>query len=208
MSLIGWLRSFFQAEHPVGGTPTMIPPARRQDYPWFDRIDGDDLEQGDILENCPVFLPPEDLTLPDPDKPLNVNFKWEDRDLIVMSQSCDLAKGRPKVDDVLLCAVWKRSELTNTPLAKDDGMEGARQGRFPGFHLLAACGISGFEREVRIVDFRRVYSLPLAFVRNKAMSANRIRLLPPYREHLSQSFARFFMRVGLPVDIPSFTSKK
>jgi hypothetical protein len=28
------------------------------------------------------------------------------------------------------------------------------------------------------------------------------RLLPPYREHLSQSFARYFMRVGLPVDIP------
>jgi hypothetical protein len=38
--------------------------------------------------------------------------------------------------------------------------------------------------------------------------ATRLRLLPPYREHLSQSFARFFMRVGLPVDIPSFTSKK
>ena len=25
-----------------------------------------------------------------------------------------------------------------------------------------------------------------------------------YREHLSQSFARFFMRVGLPVNIPPF----
>jgi hypothetical protein len=32
----------------------------------------------------------------------------------------------------------------------------------------------------------------------------RLRLLPPYREHLSQAFARFFMRVGLPVDIPPF----
>jgi len=32
----------------------------------------------------------------------------------------------------------------------------------------------------------------------------RLRLLPPYREHLSQAFARFFMRVGLPVDIPEF----
>jgi len=29
----------------------------------------------------------------------------------------------------------------------------------------------------------------------------RIRLLPPYREHLSQSFARYFMKVGLPQDI-------
>jgi hypothetical protein len=31
-----------------------------------------------------------------------------------------------------------------------------------------------------------------------------IRLLPPYREHLAQAFARFFMRVALPVDIPDF----
>ena len=31
---------------------------------------------------------------------------------------------------------------------------------------------------------------------------NRLRLCPPYREHLAQSFARFFMRVGLPIDIP------
>jgi len=31
-----------------------------------------------------------------------------------------------------------------------------------------------------------------------------LRLLSPYREHLSQAFARFFMRVGLPVDIPPF----
>jgi len=33
---------------------------------------------------------------------------------------------------------------------------------------------------------------------------NRLRLLPPYREHLAQAFARFFMRVGLPADIPKF----
>ncbi len=29
-------------------------------------------------------------------------------------------------------------------------------------------------------------------------------LCPPYREHLSQSFAKFFMRVGLPTDVPHF----
>lgn len=29
----------------------------------------------------------------------------------------------------------------------------------------------------------------------------RLRLLPPYREHLSQAFARYFMQVGLPVNV-------
>ena len=59
--------------------------------------------------------------------------------------------------------------------------------------------------EVRIVDFRRLYSLPVAFVRRQAETrVPRLRLLPPYREHLSQAFSRFFMRLGLPVDIPPF----
>jgi hypothetical protein len=32
----------------------------------------------------------------------------------------------------------------------------------------------------------------------------RWRLKPPFLEHLSQAFARFFMRVGLPSTIPEF----
>jgi hypothetical protein len=59
--------------------------------------------------------------------------------------------------------------------------------------------------ELRIVDFRRIYSLPLTFVRKRAARTGAgLRLLPPYREHLSQAFARYFMRVGLPRDIPAF----
>ncbi len=34
-----------------------------------------------------------------------------------------------------------------------------------------------------------------------ARNEPRLRLLPPYREHLSQAFARFFMRVVLPVEV-------
>lgn len=71
--------------------------------------------------------------------------------------------------------------------------------------MLGPCDLPGFELDVAVVDFRRVYSLPLEYVRNFASEAgDRVRLLPPYREHLSQAFARFFMRVGLPVDIPPF----
>jgi len=32
-------------------------------------------------------------------------------------------------------------------------------------------------------------------------TGKRLRLCPPYREHLAQAFARFFMRVGLPQDV-------
>lgn len=175
------------------------------EYPWFYVIEGDDIEQGDILEDFPVFVPPDDLIVNVAERPSSAIFKWRIQDLVVMSQSCDLVKDREKVDDILLCAVWKRSDLAEDPLlGKPAGMEEARKGRLPAFHLLASCTIAGFEREVRVIDFRRVHSLPVAFVRSRAKVGKRLRLLPPYREHLSQSFARFFMRVGLPIDIPPF----
>ena len=56
-----------------------------------------------------------------------------------------------------------------------------------------------------LVDLERVFTLSVDALRTFAESkGERVRLLPPYREHLSQAFARFFMRVGLPVDIPPF----
>jgi hypothetical protein len=100
------------------------------------------------------------------------------------------------------------AELKTGHLASETGMEDARKGRLPSFHLLAESTLDGFKRGVRVVDFRRVYSLPVAFVRKRASLSGRLRLMPPYREHLSQSFARFFMRVGLPIDIPPFTVAK
>ena len=55
----------------------------------------------------------------------------------------------------------------------------------------------------QIVDFHEIFSLPLDFLSAwvRLYGGQRLRLLSPYREHLSQSFARFFMRVGLPEDI-------
>jgi hypothetical protein len=55
--------------------------------------------------------------------------------------------------------------------------------------------------ELRVVDFRNVFSLPFDFLKSYCAEGERLRLLPPYREHLSQAFARFFMRVGLPVPV-------
>jgi hypothetical protein len=198
-----WLQAMFRRMPNNPQSDSEGPTARALHYPWFATVDGDDLEQGDIFEDCPIFLPPSDL-VPTAAGP-TAKFTWKSQDLVVVTQSCDLAKPRAKVEDVLLCAVWRRSELPE--MQKDERMEEVRKGRLPAYHVLAASDIPGFEREVRVVDFRRVHSLPLSFLREKAKASRRLRLLPPYREHLSQSFARLFMRVGLPIDIPPFTSK-
>lgn len=59
-----------------------------------------------------------------------------------------------------------------------------------------------------VVDFHRVFVLPRAVVRAVAHSAGpRLRLRPPYREYLAQAFARYFMRVGLPLDAKAFETE-
>ena len=164
-------------------------------YPWYALVSGHDIQQGDILQQCPVFSPPE-----------NIDFQGEGevirtrRDVIIMTQSCDMQQN--KSPEVLLCGLYQRSQIPEGhKLAKTENLEHARKGGMPAFHLLAGCDLAEFERELTIVDFRRLYSLPFAFVRREAHNLH-LRLLPPYREHLSQAFARFFMRVGLPIDIP------
>jgi len=177
----------------------------QREYPWYDAVTGDTLEQGDIFEQCPVLSPPADLKLV-AGGVSEADIDWGTRDVIVLSQSCDMVRGQEKISDVFLCSVWKPTELTAGPFKNlKAGLENVRCGRLSGFHLLANCTLPGLECDFRVVDFRRVYSLPLAFMRSfAAAQGSRLRLLPPYREHLSQAFARFFMRVGLPVDIPAF----
>jgi len=56
-----------------------------------------------------------------------------------------------------------------------------------------------------LVDFHHLFTLPKRFVSEFADSAGtRIRIVPPYREHLAQAFARYFMRVGLPSPLQAF----
>jgi hypothetical protein len=68
---------------------------------------------------------------------------------------------------------------------------------------LSKCEIEGYEFEYQVVDLTKIFSITYGYVRKFiADNDSRIRLLPPYREHLAQSFARRFMRVGLPIDLP------
>ena len=169
-------------------------------YPWFGIFEGDDLQQGDIFEDCKVYQPP-DFSTQSTGKP---TVRWEKRDLILMSQSCDLVKGRKDIARASLCEVWGRSEFAkvNSPLGKAEKLEQVRKGQMPRYHLLAESRLQGYERELRIVDLFEVHSLPIEFLRDEAARTKHLRLLPPYREHLAQSFARVYMRVGLPIDIP------
>lgn len=167
--------------------------------------------QGDILQGCPVFRPPERLNWPIKDSE-EIEFNVGNQDVVVMSQSCDLqADQKPDMWLVMLCPIWKLSEAArvNQFLASSYGKEECRRGHLPGYHMIAGCEHDLWKQEVSIVSFREVWSLPLNFVRQMAQQFGaRPRIRPPYREHLAQALARYFMRVGLPVDIPPFKGEK
>lgn len=174
-------------------------------YPWYAVVSGESLEQGDILLDCPVPHIPANVLL----QPGACQIRIDYQNVIVMTQSCDLAirgDGRCNADDVILAALYSQEEL------KDDkhfgelhNWENARKGRLPRYHVLNKCELDGHCLDFMLVDLGKVFSLSIDTVRAFAKSKpTRLRLLPPYREHLSQAFARFFMRVGLPIDVPPF----
>ncbi len=170
------------------------------DYPWYELVRGGELEQGDLLLGCPVITPAPDLTFPLPDDYLLGEI--DEYDVVVMTQSCDLSN--EKVTDVVVCPHWdlRSAGIMEPGLAKKGAAKQILKGRFARYTMLAASGIPSWPMNVRIVDFGRIFSLPKGYVREFAASRDtRLRLCPPYREHLAQAFARFFMRVGLPQDI-------
>lgn len=167
-------------------------------YPWYGVGTWSILQQGDILPECPVILPTDDFAENLSNIVANIStespIQVDIANLIVMSQSCDLEND--KIDQVLLCGTFPASKYS-----KSDRADIIKERR-PAAHMIERCEIEGSNFERQVVDFRTVYTLPKTFATNFANRlGGRTRLLPPYREHLSQAFARYFMRVGLPRDL-------
>ncbi|MDD1744579.1 MAG: hypothetical protein LUQ20_02035 [Candidatus Methanoperedens sp.] len=171
------------------------------EYPWYEIVNCDgELMQGDFIKGCPIIILPSEIQEKEEFEAHILKY-----DVIIMSQSCDLAN--KKINLVLLCPFWPLEDMEKKSafFKSDEGKEQLRRGNVAGYHLLNKCELKGFKMAYQVVDFRNIYSVSLNFLSDLTMKkGERLRLLPPYREHLSQSFARFFMRVGLPVDIPAF----
>ncbi len=174
-------------------------------FDWYEICNEEDksLQQGDFILECPIVIPPNVLNEGD-----TLEMDVKKIDSIVLSQSCDLTHG--KIDIVLVCpyyplTFWLDSlpEDQQSKRAKRKAIDDLRKGHFPAYHLLNRLeDDKGLLEDYQVVDFRNVYGvhfqLLIEMIEN---TVDRIRLLPPYREHLSQAFARYFMRVGLPQDL-------
>ena len=169
---------------------------------WFSVVEGADLEQGDLLPNCPVPFVQAFGELADNEE---VNVTVELHDLCVLTQSCDLVN--EKVETILLGRVVTWEDVV---VAKGQGYSGSKMRKKVREGLQPALCLLHRRREEpklpwSVVDFQHLYVLPRKLVVERALSlGRRLRLESPYREHLAQAFARYFMRVGLPHDAITF----
>lgn len=167
---------------------------------WFQIISDSTLEQGDFFDDIKVIVPTTEL--------LNEEIKevqTEIHDVIILTQSCDLSN--MKTPWIQVTPVIKLSTMQeNFEIFKHKkNLETIRRGYQHNYHMINKCEISGYEREICILDFRNIFTLPYQYILDIANQEKpRKRLNSPYKEHLAQAYAKFFMRVGLPNDIPSF----
>jgi len=175
---------------------------------WYEVCSGEGLLQGDLIPSCPVIEP---LSL-GAQAGQQASVDLVDVDLVVLSQSCDLEA--KKIDVVLGAAYRDWHTLKTAELGRGNsylGTESFRKklvsGDIPGLFLL-----NRFDGALllpwSIVDFRRPYVVPLSVMaEHAAQSGERLRMISPYREHLAQAFARYVMRVGLPIGPKAFVSE-
>lgn len=172
------------------------------DDPWYELVDGPELQQGDLLTDFSWYSPEAPHLASGEDTELVERF---DR-VIILSQSCDLVEG----DDFgIVCPVFSISTLQSRGESNNRLSEvwtKSRRGEIPHHHPLRKCDIEGHEFDYSLVVFARVLESRLVRLRQLAVEQSpRVRLRSPYREQLAQQFARKFMRVGLPLDLPDWS---
>ena len=178
---------------------------------WYEATQGGELLQGDLLRNCPIprVRGLEHWPLRE-GQPLEVDIDQED--VVIVSQSCDLAND--KIQDVVLVQVLDWSVACRELVRQGNTFARSRNfrralvaGNIPSLSLLHKRD-RALMLDWSIVDFHRLFVLPKPVVLAVARAAGpRLRLRSPYREHVAQALARYFMRVGLPHDAQAFESE-
>lgn len=183
--------------------------------PWYEVVSADaPLTQGDLIRDCRLLVW----------KPAAASASLADwaeeraADVIVMTQACDLE--HRKVANVVLApvlpllayrAAWEERlrQRNQNPSEKAwrRTVEDIAAGYVWNQSLLERFDHAEVGTDIQVVEFQEVYTVPRLFLESLLAQRGRprLRLLSPYREYLSQSFARFFMRVGLPqaIRLPS-----
>jgi hypothetical protein len=182
------------------------------DAGWYTAVTGTGVEQGELIPDLPAPVT-GGVEFQD-GRPTRVSTRLEVVDALVLTQTCDLTQD--KVKEVVVCAVasWEalvEAELArgNTAVAGSAFIEKLIEGAIPSLSVLHRRAARP-ELPWSVANFRRLYTIDRAYLDQVLVArrtARRLRLRSPYREHLAQAFARYFMRVGLPHDAARFRTE-
>lgn len=184
----------------------------KQNHPWYEIVEAsEELEQGDFIDDCEIFVPtyiPNELK--DEVFTYKANVDSYKLNIVVISQSCDLGNNKG-LDHVLVCrrkpfSILKRPEMSVKQFCSL--LEEIRKGQRYRYHMLHESNLQEYPCETQIVDLGSVFSVPYDILKQMAKKNDkRLRLRSPYQEKLAQAFGYYYMRIGLPVNIPEFDPK-
>lgn len=175
------------------------------EYPWYELIENStEITQGDILKKCPVPKLQDVSKIEEKDK-LKAEIEFVDG--IILTQACDIAN--KKVDNIIMCSITSKTDFEELQISMGKSKNNIKsniasiiKGQQNAYHIINNYKSEEFTEDYYIINFKDIFSIPIELAESIAQkNGKRLRLCPPYREHLSQAFARYFMRVGLPINI-------
>ncbi|WP_280434314.1 hypothetical protein [Nocardia carnea] len=164
---------------------------------WYETLTS--LSQGAILRDTRIFEEKEESTAGAP------VLGAAEIDAIVLTQTCDIAK--PAQIRLLVAEVQEYSMIASERkgnFVSRDYRKSLIQNSAIAEFLIPPCSDSGLDWA--IVNFRELHTVDAEKV--CAGRSQFIGLASPYREHMSQAFGRFMMRVGLPATLHEFEKFK
>lgn len=161
--------------------------------------------QGDIIFEFPLILTASDGQGGyEVDSSGNYRFGMRTGNIVVLTQTCDMLKKAQKT--VLVAEVHSYDVITangqNSHLRETVYKQSLARGTAIQDFLLPPSpdGVLPWS----IINFRNIHVVPKDLILHRAEAGRVLGIASPYREYLSQAFARFIMRVGLPVTLEAF----
>jgi hypothetical protein len=155
--------------------------------------DSSPVDQGDIIDDCPVAVI-ESYDVKGGPPPRHVT---EYSRVYVLTQACDLIQRQPR--NILVAPVLDAAKLVADGTLKAAEVRGnIRAGRVHGWYFLPKSISLGLSES--IVDLRTLYTVRREILDALCQAGKRVAHLESlYREHLAQHFANTYSRIGLPM---------
>lgn len=163
---------------------------------WYESVEAGEIpQQGELIRNIPLLDFTADYLTPTEGGVVDINVV--EYNVVLITHSCDIAQNN--VELLQVCSYYQLSEFIESKAEFNTRSKLSQllDGKF-GRYLVCEQG-EDYPTEPLVVDLSQVFTVRRTYVEQYiAIHGSRLRLKPPYREFLSQAFARFFMRVALP----------